>query len=194
MSLSILVRDDGSVRLEREGAEPVEVTWGQTPTPPTPTPLPPFNLQDVTVLGSNQACLQFPAVATLDRFALDGASMLLATTGTADWPAVPVDANDNTPSQVATLWVFLRIGGQWYATGAERLKASQVNGSKPEGDPATLIGRDWLFDQNRWGVMAGYNPSPGEQVGVMVVSGSTRSDDQTPVRERSNVLMVAWPA
>jgi hypothetical protein len=41
--------------------------------------------------------------------------------------------------------------------------------------------------------MAGYQPVAGESVGVMVVAGSTRSDHQTPVEARTNVLEIAWP-
>jgi hypothetical protein len=151
-----------------------------------------IELSFVRVIGSDPACLLFPVTARLNVFGAVDGYIRLSTTGTDSWPSVDID-NDGRPDQAATLWVFLRINGQWYATGAERLRPSQVNGMKPQGSPATLIGGGWLYDVARWGIMAGYNPDPGESVGVMVVSGSTRSDNQTPVKARTNILEVAWP-
>jgi hypothetical protein len=98
------------------------------------------------------------------------------------------------PSQSATLWVLEQIGGIWYATGAERLRPEQLNGDKPSGQPPTVIGHDWLYDPARWGPMAYYNPAPGEIMGVMLVAGSTRSDNQTPLKARTNPLWIHWPS
>jgi len=36
-------------------------------------------------------------------------------------------------------------------------------------------------------------PQVGEHVGMMVVAGSTRSDDNTPVEERTKLIAFAWP-
>jgi hypothetical protein len=151
-----------------------------------------IDLSFVRVIGSEPGCLSFPVTARLSAFGAVDGYIRLSTTGADSWPAVDID-NDGRPDQAATLWVFLRINGQWYATGAERLRPSQVNGMKPQGSPATLIGGGWLYDVARWGIMAGYNPDPGESVGIMVVAGSTRSDNQTPVKARTNILEVAWP-
>lgn len=152
----------------------------------------PIPVSQVTVVGSSAAVLGFPATATFDSFGLVPGTMTIRTSGTAAWPAVAIEPN-GAPVQSGTLWVFLHIGGQWYATGAERLRPSQVNGGKPEGSPTDLIGAGWLYDVNRWGRMAGYNPVPGEIVGVMVAAGSTRSDNNTPVKERTNILAIQWP-
>lgn len=149
-------------------------------------------VSQVKVVGSSAAVLGFPATATFDSFSLVPGTMTIRTSGTAIWPAVAIEPN-GAPVQSGTLWVFLHIGGQWYATGAERLRPTQLNGGKPEGSPTDLIGAGWLYDVNRWGPMAGYNPAPGEIVGVMVVAGSTRSDNQTPVKERTNILAIKWP-
>jgi hypothetical protein len=106
---------------------------------------------------------------------------------------VAIDETGN-PAQNATLWVLEQIGGIWYATGAERLRPEQLNGTKPSGQPPTVIGQDWLYDPARWGPMAYYNPAPGEIMGVMLVAGSTRSDNQTPLKVRTNPLWIHWPS
>ena len=41
--------------------------------------------------------------------------------------------------------------------------------------------------------MTGYVPPPGQLVGFMVVAGSTRSDNNVAVRERSGVVLVQFP-
>jgi hypothetical protein len=91
--------------------------------------------------------------------------------------------------------VFLQIDGRWHATGAERLRPGQIAGDdKPEdANVDNFIGQSWLFDTNRWGPMVGFVPQVGEHVGMMVVAGSTRSDDTTPVEERTKVIEFAWP-
>ena len=149
-------------------------------------------VSQVRVVGSSPAVLGFPATATFDAFGLVPGSMTIRTSGTGHWPAVAIESG-GAPVQSGTLWVFLNIGGQWYATGAERLRPTQVNGGKPEGSPTDLIGAGWLYDVNRWGPMANYNPAAGEIVGVMVAAGSTRSDNNTPVKERTNILAIHWP-
>ena len=58
------------------------------------------------------------------------------------------------------------------------------------------VAKNWYYD-GRWGAMAGYQPAAGEMIGVFVVAGNVRgvTDDgtQSPVRERSNVVLVPMP-
>lgn len=153
----------------------------------------------VKVIGSDPAVLKFDRSSTLETFGIVPGTMNIATSNTAHWPSVGegVDPNDRD-GQAGTLWIFLNINGQWHATGAERLRKYQLNGNKPEADPAqgglaTLVGEGWLYDVNRWREMTGYNPQPGEHVGFMVAAGSTRSDNNTPVKQRTNIIEVVWP-
>lgn len=166
------------------------------PPDPGPTPLPPnwIDLQHVSVLGSSPRILSFPANAKWNRLALPGDALVIDITTNQHWPPVAID--ENHPSQSATLWIFEFIGGVWYATGAERLRPEQITGTaKPEDMPLSrLVAEGWLYDPNRWGVMAGYNPQPNEVVGFMVVAGSTRSDDTTPVEERTPIVFFPWPS
>ncbi len=165
------------------------------PTPPTPGyPGIDLDLSTVTVLGSDPAILTYPTTAQLNEIGVQPGTLTLHTTGCENWPMVPVEVGDS-PSQAGTLWVFERIAGLWYSTGAERLRPEQLNGGKPESSTVnTWIGTDWLYDASRWGIMTGYNPKPGEIVGFMVVAGSTRSDNNTPIDARSRVAMFRWPS
>lgn len=165
---------------------------GPDPGPPPATGLPIISSKNFVVYGSNPACLDFPATGVFHAFGFMPGFMTIQTTGTEHWPMVDIDGNG--PSQSGTLWVLESINGLWHATGAERLRPEQLNGDKPEGSPATAIGEDWLYDPMRWGPMAGVNPRPGEIVGLLVVAGSTRSDDQTPLNARTNPLWVHWPS
>lgn len=168
------------------------------PQPPDPSPeppaghYPPIASANFQVYGSDPACLDFPETARLLSWGLVPGTMSIATSGCERWPPVSID--DGPPSQSGTLWVLEQINGLWCATGAERLRPEQLNGDKPSGEPPTVIGVDWLYDPSRWGPMAGYNPRPGEVIGVMIVAGSTRSDNQTPLNARTNPLWIHWPA
>lgn len=154
---------------------------------------PQFALETVTVIGSSERILKFPATAVWKRLGIHRNGLLTIIDPRHAWPAVAIDDSGN-PAQTATLWIFLSIKGQWYATGAERLRPNQISGDlKPEGSPATLVGEGWLFDEGRWGPMARYNPLKGEIVGFMVVAGSTRSDDNTPIEERTPIVFFPWP-
>lgn len=55
-------------------------------------------------------------------------------------------------------------------------------------------GVEWLYDPNRWGPMTNYHPQPGELVGYMVAAGSTRSDANVNVAERTGVVLFPFPA
>lgn len=127
--------------------------------------------------------------SSLDSITFSGGEIRVSHTKLGQWPPVVI-APDGT-AQEATIWVFFNIHAQWYATGSERLRPSQS--AKGLSRPSQ-IGPGWLYDPNRWGPMANYVPTVGEQVGFMIVAGSTRSDNRTKVQERSNVLLLAFPA
>lgn len=155
-----------------------------------------IQLSDVTVVGANPSVLSWPVKARLDSIGIVPNKMQIRTTGTGHWQAVPID-DTGMPAQSGTLWVFEQIGGKWYASGAERLRPSQLNGDKPVADPSagglsTLLGNGWLFD-GRWGAMGGHNPKPGDTVGFMIASGSTRLDMNSREQERTDVIECRWP-
>lgn len=146
-----------------------------------------FRLSDVNIMSSPDV-RGFPVTSRITELGFRPGTFHVDHSRRGTWPPVVI-APDGT-TQEATVWVFFRIGGTWYGTGGERLRPNQTD--KALDNPSAL-GPDWLYDRNRWGVMTNYVPSPGELVGFMVVAGSTRSDDQTPVRERTGVVLIRFP-
>lgn len=90
-----------------------------------------------------------------------------------------------------SLGLVLNIQGQWYASAPiETWYGANVIGG-PIQEPGQ-IPMHWFYDQ-RWGAMQGYQPRIGETLGVFVVAGDPRNS-YTPVRERSNIVLVTMPA
>jgi len=158
---------------------------------------PAIDLQTVKIVGGAEGVRTFNPTATLDSFSVQRGSMNIRSSGTSGWPAVAIE-DGGEPVQSATLWICTRPLGTWVCAGAERLRPTQLNGSKPEADGPgeldTLIGNGWLYDAGRWKEMSGYNPPTGSPVGVFVASGSTRSDEQYTVRERTKIQVRSWPS
>ncbi len=147
-----------------------------------------FRLADVTIIGSPDV-RGFAVTSHITSLRFSPGTMHVDHTRRGMWTPVVIDPDGTT--QEATVWVFFHIGGQWYATGGERLRPSQTDKAL---DNPSQIGPGWLYDPGRWGVMTGYVPSPGDLVGFMVVSGSTRSDDHVVEHERTAVILVPFPA
>lgn len=147
-----------------------------------------FDLSAVTIVASRDV-RGFPVTSDITSLWFQPGTIHIDHTLRGMWPPVVI-ADDGT-EQEATIWVFFHIGGQWYATGGERLRPDQTEKALPN---PSWIGNEWLYDPGRWGVMTGYVPSPGELVGFMVVAGSTRSDDRVIEEERTGVVLVPFPA
>lgn len=163
-------------------SRPVSISCG----PPT------FDLSTVVIQGAPPGApdvRSFAVTSTLTSLAFRPDTFSIDHTRRGQWPPVQI-APDGT-TQEATVWVFFRIGGVWYGTGGERLRPNQTD---KQLSKASDIGPGWLYDSNRWGPMTNYVPQVGEYVGFMVVAGSTRSDANSPVQERSKVVLVPFPA
>lgn len=173
-------------------AGPPEPPAPPPPPPPPPTPTNPapggFDLGGVTIVGSPDV-RGWPITSRLTSLRFGGGQIHLDHTRRGTWPPVVI-ANDGT-TQESTLWVFFNVNGKWYGTGGERWRPGQTDKalSKPSD-----IGPGWLYDQSRWGPMANYVPRPGELVGFMVAAGSTRSDANINVAERSQVVLINFPS
>lgn len=162
-----------------------------TPTPTTPsggggTPSDFSSLGPVTIVGGSPDVSGFAITSRITSLRFSPGNIHLEHTKTGQWPGVDIGG----ALQESTLWVFFRINGQWYATGAERWRPGQTD--KALSAPSA-IGPGWFYN-NSWAPMTNYVPRPGEQVGFMVVAGSTRVDNRTPARERSAILMIPFPA
>lgn len=89
------------------------------------------------------------------------------------WPAVDsVNANP---------WVFVNLGGQWYAATWEYLRQGQTM--------KDMSGKSW-GGHIKVSPLSSWEPRPGERFGLMV-SGLVRGG-LSNVKERSNVSMVTW--
>lgn len=146
-----------------------------------------FDLGAVTILGSPDV-RSYAVTSTITSLEFRPDNFHIDHTKRGQWPPVVI-APDGT-TQEATVWVFFKIDGAWYGTGGERLRPNQTD--KQLGNPSD-IGPGWLYDPNRWGVMTNYVPAPGEVVGFMVVAGSTRSDSNVIVMERTGVVLIPFP-
>jgi hypothetical protein len=91
-----------------------------------------------------------------------------------------------------TLGMCLNIGGQWDCSAV----IQAWNGADPLGGPPSQIGLNWFYDPIRWGPMTGHQPASGETIGIFVCEGDCRNNtrgDLSPLRERSNVVLVKFP-
>ncbi|MGE3512812.1 MAG: hypothetical protein AB7N65_28445 [Vicinamibacterales bacterium] len=143
-------------------------------------------LGNVTIVGGSPDVRSWAVTSRITSLRFSPGNIHLEHTKLGQWPGVDIGG----ALQEATLWVFFRINGQWYGTGGERWRPRQTD--KALSAPSA-IGPGWFYNNN-WAPMTNYRPRPGEQVGFMVVAGSTRADTRAPVRERSQILMVPFPA
>lgn len=96
-----------------------------------------------------------------------------------------------------TLGMAECIDGQWYASAAiEYWYGLYASGGNVALDDQ--VAKNWYYDAGRWGPLAGRQPKTGETIGIFVVAGNARAvheNDplQSPVMERSNVVLVPMP-
>lgn len=84
-------------------------------------------------------------------------------------------------------WVGSAVIEFWYGLDAEGGNVADMN----------QIAMNWYYD-SRWGELQGRQPQTGEMVGIFVAAGNLRNvttDDpnESPVMERSNVVLVPFP-
>jgi|RhiMetdeSRZDD1v2_1073273.scaffolds.fasta_scaffold17894_8 hypothetical protein len=166
---------------------------GSAPVIPDPIPPPPggggdagdFAWSKVRIIGGSPDVRGWPITASITSLSIGGGVFHIDYTRRCGWPGVDIGG----ALQEATIWMFEKIGGQWYGTGAERLRPCQAD--KQLGRPSD-IASGWFYNSN-WAPMTGYVPARGETVGFMVTAGSTRADNNAPVHERTGVVLVPWP-
>lgn len=111
------------------------------------------------------------------------------------WPDIVPPGWDG-PLQY-TLGMAECIDGQWHASAAIQFwYGLQASGGNIALDDQ--VAKNWYYDPIRWGALAGRQPATGETIGIFVVAGNARSvkdNDplQSPVLERSNVVLVPMP-
>jgi hypothetical protein len=146
-----------------------------------------FDLGNVTIIGPSPDVRGFAVTSQMTNITFSPGTIHVDHTKRGQWPPVQIDPDGTT--QEATIWVFFKINGTWYGTGGERLRPDQTD--KGLAQPS-LIGSDWFYSSS-WAPMSGYVPHPGEWVAFMIVAGSTRADNQTPVMERTDAVVIPFP-
>ena len=169
----------------------VIVTTPTTPTPTTPTQPNPgdaINLSTAIIHNSPGDVANWPVTTTLSRLDLMPSGAHLEFSAQGSWPEV------TPPGWLGglqyTLWIVLNINGQLHASGC----IEYWRGLYENGGPVNQYAQNWYFDAIRWGVMTGHQPAVGEQVGFFVTSGDARNNGPNSVRERSNIVVVAFPS
>lgn len=164
------------------------------PPPPAPTPSGPqdgLNLGAATIENSPPDVPSWPVTAALTLLDLAPSGAHVEFTkkdGPGSWPDVPFGAPGD--SLEYTLWIVINVNGHWYASGC----IEYWRGLDRNGGPPAQYAQNWYYDPVRWGPMAGHQPAPGEQVGFLVTAGDARNNGNTLVKERSNVVVIPFPA
>ncbi len=87
-----------------------------------------------------------------------------------------------------TLGMCGNINNHWHCSAVVQLwDGRELSAS---GCPM-CIAQDWFYD-SRWGALQGFQPAPGEIVGIFVAQGNLRGSGNTSVKERSNVVLIPW--
>lgn len=179
---------------------------GGTPTP-TPNPVPIPGGVTTPPGGPGQAAGDFidfstviiensvdvsnlavwPSTGIVSQMAINSSGFSIVFDKQATWPNVP-------PGDVGTiqytLWGFVNITGQWYASGVIPFG----RGVPTSGGPPSAMGVNW-WPTADWGPMIGYQPAVGETVGFMVTAGNERNNaTEWIVQERSNIVTLSFPA
>ncbi|MBI4347826.1 MAG: hypothetical protein HY553_13300 [Elusimicrobia bacterium] len=177
------------------------VAWFGHPTPPVEVTVSPapgadaIDLSQVTILNSPSdvaGWAKTARVTSIDLRAPDGIVIdFTKKDGQGAWPDVPDPSRWGTdPGIQYTIWMVLRIGGRWYAAGGMQ----NWTGRPRTGGPPSEFTHNWYYAADRWAPMTDYPVRPGERVGFFVTAGDARNNGRTLLRERSNVVLLDFPA
>jgi len=168
------------------------------PPPPVPGPGVPsgpvandmFSLAGAQVYASPASVASWPATATITSIAFrsDGVAVeFTKKSGPGRWPDVVPPGW--TGGIQYTLWIAMNLGGQWHTCGT----IEYWYGLAASGGDVTSnnqIAANWTY---QCGPMA-RQPAPGESVGFFVTAGDQRMKDAFATHERSNTIVVPFPA
>lgn len=174
------------------GSSPGPIGSPSTGTVLTTDMIPPAS---VIVLNSPSGALAWAQTATLTvlDWSAAGVSVTFSKqTGVGRWPDILFPGSDD-PTQTLqyTLWGFLQVAGQWYASGVIQFWF----GLDRNGGPPSGMANNWFYDPGRWGPMSGHQPAAGETIGMMVAAGDQRNQSApNSVLERSQIITFPFPA
>jgi hypothetical protein len=158
-----------------------------------------LDLHDATIVDNPASLADWEVTTTITDLefqydGMDGVHVEFSKRdGAGSWPDVTPPGWSG--SLEYTLGMAELINGHWYASAAIQFwRGLDQSGGNVGANQQ--VATNWYYD-GRWGAMAGYQPAAGEMIGVFVVAGNVRdvTDDgtQSPVRERSNVVLVPMP-
>ena len=190
----------GTETLQRKSSTPAPPPPDPTPAPappPNPTPPPPpppsFDLTNSTILNSPFDLANWPITTSITDVDISAAGVHVDFSkrdGAGRWPDVTPPGWDG--SLQYTLGMCLDVNGQWYCSAVVEF----WYGLDRAGGPPSQYALNWFYDPNRWAPMTGHQPATGETIGFFVCAGDCRNNrngDLSPVKERSNVVLVAMP-
>jgi hypothetical protein len=100
------------------------------------------------------------------------------------WP----DAGFGAGGVEYTLGLCVNINGVWNCSATVQFWYGRELSASGRPDQ---IGLNWWYDR-RWGDLLGYQPAPGEIVGVFVAAGNLRDSGNVITKERSKVVLIPW--
>jgi hypothetical protein len=132
----------------------------------------------------------WPATADITRVEVTPDNVRFAFTkqdGPDRWPDQHYASQPAADSYQYTVWLFLRISGQWFASAF----IDMWHGRDGVGDSISDFPKNWYYDAARWAPMTGHIIQPGELIGFMLTAGDARNGADSSVHERSHVVTIA---
>jgi hypothetical protein len=149
-----------------------------------------FNLAAAVIQASPKGVASWPVTTKITSLSVrtDGIAVEFSKkTGPGRWPDV-VPPGWSGPLQY-TLWIALNIGGTWHTCSPiEYWYGLAANGGDITVNNQIAI--NWTY---YCGPMA-RQPAVGEMVGFFVTAGDQRLKDVAAVHERSNIVLIPFPA
>lgn len=153
-------------------------------------------------VGPGSQSMDFPVTTAITRVTFNAGSMEVEFTKKDSWPSGVTPGFDG-PLQYSIGFV-LKVNDFWYASAPIENWHGRSGSTGPVQDQSVTnpanpacMGQFQcnIFYDGRWDPLQTRRPSPGESIGVYVVSGDARNDTfVTGVRERSNIVLVQLPA
>lgn len=169
-------------------AQPVETPTN--PNPGGPVAADAFDLRFAQIHASPTGVVNWPVTTTITSLSVrpDGVSVEFSKkSGPGRWPDV-IPPGWSGALQY-TLWIAMNLGGQWHTCSPIEF----WYGLEAGGGDITVnnqIAANWT---SYCGPMA-RQPQPGEMVGFFVTAGDQRLKDAAIVHERSNTVVIPFPA
>lgn len=154
------------------------------PTEPPPPESPPTTIDFDHVKWLHADVSDWRETSKITSVTITEERICIDHTKAGKWPAVSPggDAVEGNP------WVFVRIGGTWYAATYEWLRPGQKCKAMGKPTDGPICAR--LAAHTKREPIESWRPARGELVGFMV--STLARDSRRTTNERSNVVLVEW--